>query len=144
MAEVDIEEYAAEIFNASATLSNKSIEEVILTDFKEFDIEGYDVAISQINVVDSDKVFEIKDDIRTHLNTLCDENKYDLGLVMITDIKDKGSYVITAGSAAQIFDYAFEGEKKDVEDIQFIPGVLSRKKQIIPNIAAAVNKFQNQ
>lgn len=144
IAEVDIEEYAAEIFNASATLSNKSIEEVILTDFKEFDIEGYDVAISQINVVDSDKVFEIKDDIRTHLNTLCDENKYDLGLVMITDIKDKGSYVITAGSAAQIFDYAFEGEKKDVEDIQFIPGVLSRKKQIIPNIAAAVNKFQNQ
>ena len=144
IAEVDIKEYSNEIFNASATLSNKSIEEVVLTDFKEFDIEGFDVAISQINVIDSDKVFEIKDDLRAYLHKLCDNNNYDLGVVMITDINDKGSYVITAGPAMQIFDYAFEGEKQKVEDLEFISGVLSRKKQIIPNLAYAIKKYKSR
>lgn len=142
IAEVEISEYANEIFKASATLSNKSIEEVILTDFKEFDIEGFNVAISQINVIDSEKVFEMKDDISDYLEILCNDNKYDLGLVMITDINDKGSYVITAGPSKQIFEFAFEGKKTKVEDLEFIQGVLSRKKQIIPNIAYAVNKFK--
>lgn len=142
IADVDIKEYSNEIFNASATLSNKSIEEVVLTDFKEFDIEGFDVAISQINVIDSDKVFEIKDDLRTYLDQLCDDNSYDLGVVMITDINDKGSYVITAGPSMQIFDYAFEGQKQTVEDLEFIQGVLSRKKQIIPNLAYAIKKYK--
>lgn len=144
IAEVEIEDYANEIFRASATLSNKSIEEIILTDFKEFDIEGYDVAISQINVIDSDKVFEMKDDLKKYLEIICNDNKYDLGVVMITDINDKGSYVITAGSSQQIFDFAFEGQKSKIGGLEFIQGVLSRKKQIIPNIAYAVNKFNSR
>ncbi len=144
LADVDIQEYANEIFNASVSLSTKSIDEVVLTDFKEFDIEGYDVAISQINVIDSDKVFEIKDDISEYMTILCKDNNYDLGVVMITDINDKGSYVITAGPSKQIFDYAFEGEKTKVEDLEFIQGVLSRKKQVIPNIAYAIKKFKGR
>lgn len=142
IADVNIDEYAYEIFKASATLSNKSLEEVVLTDFKEFMIEGYSVAISQINVIDSDTIFEIKNELTAYLSKLCEDNAYDLGLVMITDINDKGSYLITGGPQAQIFEYAFEGQKQLINDLEFIQGVLSRKKQVIPNIASAINKYK--
>lgn len=144
IAGVNIDDYAREIFNASATLSNKSIDEIILTDFKEFDIEGFSVAISQINVIDSDKVFEMKDGINDFLNKLCGDHEYDLGVVMITDINEKGSYIISAGPSSQMFEHAFEGKKMNVQDLEFIPGVLSRKKQMIPNIAYAINKFKTR
>lgn len=144
IAGVNIDDYAREIFNASATLSNKSIDEIVLTDFKEFDIEGFNVAISQINVIDSDKVFEMKDGINNFLNKLCEDHEYDLGVVMITDINEKGSYIITAGPSSQMFEHAFEGKKMNIKDLEFIPGVLSRKKQMIPNIAYAINKFKTR
>ena len=144
IAGVNIDDYAREIFNASATLSNKSIDEIVLTDFKEFDIEGFSVAISQINVIDSDKVFEMKDGINDFLNKLCGDHEYDLGVVMITDINEKGSYIISAGPSSQMFEHAFEGKKMNVQDLEFIPGVLSRKKQMIPNIAYAINKFKTR
>lgn len=140
--DIDVEEYAEAIFEASATLSEKSLEEVVLTDFKEFMIEGFSVAISQINIVDSDTIFEIKEDLIAYLNTLCENKAYDLGIVMITDIKDKGSYIVVAGPQAQIFEYAFEGKKEFINGLLFIEGVLSRKKQIIPNIASAINKYK--
>ncbi|NLC54304.1 MAG: putative manganese-dependent inorganic diphosphatase [Erysipelothrix sp.] len=141
--DIDIEEYADKIFEASATLSKKTLEEVVLTDFKEFMIEGFSVAISQINIVDSDYIFEIKDDLITYLHSLCINKAYDIGLVMITDIKDKGSYMVVAGPQAHIFEYAFEGQKEMINDLLFIEGVLSRKKQIIPNIASAINKYRS-
>ena len=140
--DIDMEEYAAAIFEASATLSDKSVDEVVLTDFKEFMIEGYSVAISQINIVDSDTIFEIKDELIDYLDTLCDSRAYDLGLVMITDIKDKGSYIVVGGPQAHIFEYAFEGQKQYINGLLFIDGVLSRKKQIIPSIASAINKYK--
>ncbi len=142
IADVNIDEYANEIFKASATLSNKSLEEVVLTDFKEFMIEGFSVAISQINVIDSEAIFEIKDELTSYLSKLCEDNAYDLGLVMITDIHDKGSYLITGGPQSQIFEYAFENQKQLVNGLEFIQGVLSRKKQIIPSIASAINKYK--
>lgn len=138
--DIDIDEYAREIFNASATLTNKSIEEIVLTDFKDFDIEGYAVAISHINVVDSDKVFEMKDKLQTFLTQLCEDRQYDMGLAMITDINDKGSYLVTAGPDSEILVKAFEKDKKMVEDLMFVPGVLSRKKQVIPSIANAITR----
>ncbi len=140
--DIDVQEYANAIFEASATLSKKTIEEVVLTDFKEFMIEGYSVAISQINIVDSDTIFDIKDELIKYLNSLCENRAYDIGLVMITDIKDKGSYIVVAGPQSHIFEYAFEGKKEIINDLLFIEGVLSRKKQIIPNIASAINKFK--
>lgn len=139
---IDMQEYAEAIFEASATLSEKTLEEVVLTDFKEFMIEGFSVAISQINIVDSDTIFKIKDDLISYLDTLCENRAYDLGLVMITDIKDKGSYIVVGGPQNQIFEYAFEGQKEIVNELIFIEGVLSRKKQIIPNVAAAINKYK--
>ena len=141
---VNINEYANEIFEASASLSNKSMQEVVHTDFKEFDIEGFSVAISQINVVDSDKVFEIKDNLKEYLNVLCEESDYDIGLVMVTDINEKGSYIISAGPQDQILEYAFDGEKQQVKDLEFINGILSRKKQVIPSLAQAINKFKSR
>lgn len=141
---VSIHDYANSIFEASASLTNKSMKEVVHTDFKEFDIDGFSVAISQINVVDSDKVFEIKDELMDYLKILCEQNGYDIGLVMVTDINEKGSYLISAGPEAQILEYAFEGQKQKVQDLEFIEGVLSRKKQIIPSISAAINKFKSR
>ena len=105
-------------------------------------IEGFSVAISQINVIDSEAIFEIKDELTSYLSKLCEDNAYDLGLVMITDIHDKGSYLITGGPQSQIFEYAFENQKQLVNGLEFIQGVLSRKKQIIPSIASAINKYK--
>ena len=143
IAEVRLEDYATELFLASASLSGKTVADIVHTDLKEFDIESYHLAIAQINVVDPDSIHSIKKEIEDYLEKLCISSHYDLAVLVLTDVKEKGSYCIVVGKDSYLFHLAFDDEIQKKDGLSFIPNLLSRKKQIIPALARAISSYSH-
>jgi manganese-dependent inorganic pyrophosphatase len=133
IAKVDMESYAMEMFKAGTSLDEFSIEEIVNMDFKEFDMDGKRVGIGQVFTLDIDSIFAKKDEFLSHINS----TDYDMLVLAVTDILKEGSYLIYKAEDKII------AEAFDVEATQgvFAPGVVSRKKQLVPNLTAVVKNI---
>lgn len=130
ISKVDIDSYSAKMFKAGTNLKGKSIEEIIDSDMKVFDVDNKKVAISQIITLNSEELLEIKDQYVTKIEEIKKNRGYDLLLVCITDIIKDGSYIIFDSASKKIVSEAFNCE--DLKEGYFFKKCLSRKKQIVP------------
>ena len=131
IADVSLDELGHEIF--SAAVENKSVEEVFFTDYKEFHIAGHSLAVSQLTCVDSPSVLKRKDEFLKLMKKTAEEKMFDLVIMMLTDVLLEGTQLLYVGSDEAIRN-AFSAEPKD--NALFLPGVMSRKKQVIPMLSA--------
>ena len=129
---VTVEEIGAELFDPSSSES-KTCEQLIRSDFKEFHIAEQTLGVSQIICVDSKKMLERKAEFLETMETLKKKNGYDMVILMLTDVLVEGTALLYIGSDDTI-RFAFSAEPSDNEI--FLPGVMSRKKQIIPMLTA--------
>ena len=132
IAGVSIEEIGKELFDTSRN-TDSSAEHLIKTDFKEFHIADQTLGVSQIICVDSKSMLGRKAEFLETMEMLRKKNGYDMILLMLTDVLIEGSYLFYIGSDDTI-RYAFSAEPHDNE--LYLPGVMSRKKQIIPMLTA--------
>ncbi len=132
LANLSLEQLGHDIFSASAP-EDKSVEDLLLTDFKEFHIAGHDFGISQLTCIDSDRHLQRKGEFLEFMEKLRRERGYSMLLLMLTDVLKEGSYLLYIGDEDQ-FDHAFRVKLKDNE--AFLPGVMSRKKQVVPMLSA--------
>ena len=129
---IDPEELGKDMFSRGAS-PDKSPAELIKIDQKEFHLGSHSLAISQITTVDSDRFMEQKDSIIEELTVQMKEKKYDLMMVMITNVLKEGTELLFVGDPDTI-RAAFNVE--DIHDHHvFLPHVLSRKKQIVPALS---------
>ena len=131
IANESIDELGKAIF-ASAT-GNKTPQELLDTDYKEFHIAGNDLAVGQITVVDTSSIMERKQEFIDLMQSRLDEKGFTVVVLMVTDVLKEGSYLLFAGKD-EIIEQAFHVVPKDNQ--VFLPGVMSRKKQIIPMLSA--------
>ena len=131
IANISLEELGKEIFSAST--GGKSVQEMLFTDYKEFHIAGHDLAVSQITCVDSPAMLERKDEFLKLMKKTAKEKKVSLMLLMLTDVLLEGSQIIYIGDDETIHQ-AFNVIPRD--NTCFLPGIMSRKKQIIPMLSA--------
>ena len=131
IANVSLEELGREIFSAS--VGNKSAEELLFTDFKEFHIAGNDLAVAQITCVDSPQMLGRKDEFLKLMQKVAKKQNYDFVILMLTDVLLEGSQIIYVGDDETI-QQAFNAAPRD--NTAFLPHVMSRKKQIIPMLTA--------
>lgn len=143
IADLDLEEFSHEIYLASASLAGKTISEIVHTDLKEFNIDSYRIAVGQINIVDPDSIHSIREEILEYMESLCISNRYDLSIIVFTDIKEKGSYFLWAGKEKHLFDLAFSNQIQEKNGLTFAENMLSRKQQFIPILAKAVSNYKN-
>jgi manganese-dependent inorganic pyrophosphatase len=132
IAGVSIEEIGAELYDASGILEQNA-EHLIKTDFKEFHIAGQTLGVSQIICVDSKSMIARKGEFLETMEMLKKKNGYDMIMLMLTDVLVEGTVLLYIGSDDTIQN-AFSAEAHDNE--LFLPGVMSRKKQIIPMLTA--------
>ena len=138
IAEVDMESYAMDMFKAGSELGNKTAEEIFYMDFKEFDMEGKKIGVGQATTVDSAGIPDIHKKISGVIDDIIREKCLDNAFLMITDIIKESSVVVCGGKdGVEIMKKAFETEAQD-EDSVFLPGVVSRKKQMIPALMGAL------
>ena len=132
IANVSLDELGTELFSASAG-GDKPAKELFTTDFKEFHIAEQNLGVSQITCLDSARMLERKEEFLDVMRTLRARNGYDMVILMLTDVLLEGTQLIYLGSDDTI-RRAFSVEPKD--STVFLPGVMSRKKQIIPMLTA--------
>ena len=131
IANVDLDELGKVIF--SATLGSKSARDLLYTDYKEFHIAGYNLAVSQITCVDSPKMLDRKEEFLHEMREIKEKNHFSMVMLMLTDVLLEGTQIIYVGDD-DIIRQAFNVTPRD--NTAFLPQVMSRKKQIIPSLSA--------
>lgn len=130
IANVSLEELGKAIFSAS--VDNKTAEEVLFTDYKEFHIAGHGFAVSQLTCVDSSGVLNRKEEFLALMRKSAKEKGFDLMVLMLTDVLMEGTQILYVGDDDAIRQ-AFNVTPKD--NTAFLPKVMSRKKQVIPMLS---------
>ncbi len=138
IADINIEEFAAALYRASASLEGMSPQTILDYDFKDFNLNKYKIGIGQINSSDSEAFGKVKDGLLKHMRTVQENKGYSLILLMVTDIVTGGSEILFTGDAAGLIEKAFN--IKSGENSAFLSGVVSRKKQIIPMLSRAIQR----
>ena len=131
IANVSLEELGKSLFSFGG--ADKSAEELFRADYKQFHISGQNLAVSQITCADAGQLLDRKEEFLAFMGKLRARDDFDLVILMITDVLQEGSYLLYIGSDDTI-QQAFSVKPKNNQ--VFLPGVMSRKKQIIPMLTA--------
>lgn len=130
IAKVDINKFAKEMFESAASIKGKTTEEIIYSDFKAFNISNRKIGVSQMMVIDYQKVLKEKDKYIETLEKISKEHDYDIMAFVITDVLNSNSYLLYNSKAKTIFESIFEANP--IYEGYELKGIVSRKKQIIP------------
>ena len=130
IANVDINQYGLDMLKAGTDLSDFSPEELINIDSKPFTTNGVKYQVAQVNTASIDEVLKNKTEIEKAMEEFIKENSEDLFVLLITDILENNSQIIVVGNRKDIAEKAFEVKLED--NMAFLPGVVSRKKQVVP------------
>jgi len=130
IANVDYKVYGLDMLKAGTDLSGYSAEELINIDAKCVDMNGNKVKVAQVNTVDIEDVLKNQAEIENAINdTIANEN-LDLFVFAITDIVNSNSEAIALGKRTDIVEKAYNIKLEN--NRTFLPGVVSRKKQMLP------------
>jgi len=132
IAGVDVNVYGLDMLKAGKDLSDLTEEELINLDAKEVSLGNLKSVIAQVNSVDIDKMLERKEKLEEEMKKVIEEKNLDIFILAITDILNSNSKAIVLGNSVDLFEKSFEVKLDN--NVAFLPGVVSRKKQIIPVI----------
>ncbi|AUJ31869.1 MAG: manganese-dependent inorganic pyrophosphatase [Liquorilactobacillus nagelii] len=135
IADVDYQKYGLEMLKAGTNLASKTEQELITADAKSFEMGGKTVRINQVNTVDLNEVFAREAKLRTAIEAENKAQGYDLFLLMVTNILDSNTRLLVVGEPQDVVEKAFN--TKLVDNKADLPGVVSRKKQVVPPLQAA-------
>lgn len=137
IAGVSITEYGKELLQASINIQGKTAGELIAADFKEFQISGKKLGVSQMMVLDCKDIDLREEDLLAELERLRSANGYDLTVLLVTNpISSSHERVLVKGETWMV-EKAFDVRVEDGTCI--LPRVMSRKKDFIPAIGQALS-----
>ncbi len=139
IAGIDVETYANEMFLAASNLSNKTEEEIFFQDFKKFSSEDVTFGVSQITSLNAGELTTIGDRIKPCLEQFRESQRVDMVFFMLTDIVKESTTLLYAGEDVDTLlevVYGPVGAEGSIE----LPGVVSRKKQLVPALIQAVQQ----
>lgn len=137
LAGVELEAYGKDLLKAGTNTADKSADQLLNSDAKNFPMGDLIVRIGQVNVVDVDEVLNRKDELLEEMASQSKAEDYDLFLLVITNVLESDSVALVYGDqkakAAEAFD-------KEVDnDLILLEGVVSRKKQVVPPLTKALS-----
>ena len=133
-----IEDFGAlgmEMFKVKSEVEGTPIRELVMRDYKNFDMHGSKVGVGQLEVVDGSVFDKIKDELMEDIKKVKDEQNLHTVALLLTDIMKEGSEVLVVSNDTSIFEKAFNCKLEDGK--VWLDGCLSRKKQIIPFLEPA-------
>lgn len=136
IAEMDMDSFAAQMFQAGSVLDGMSPQKILKNDFKDYVINKNKIGIGQFSSLDPKNLQKLKDSMLAYMNDCLVSNHYRLLLLMVTDIVNEGSYLLFAGDDGQLIRKVFRVEPS--ENGVYLPGVVSRKKQVVPLLTNAL------
>lgn len=133
IAGIDVQKYAMEMFAAGSNLTSRTDEEIFYQDFKKFISGTHTYGVGQITSTNKDELMKVRGRIEAYMENVLESRGLEMVYFMLTDILDEATDLLCEGhSAVETIERAFgiEGENGCVH----LPGVVSRKKQLIPRL----------
>lgn len=141
MADVNLEDFAREMFQAGSDFKNKTTEEIFYQDFKIFHCGEIDFGVSQVSALSREELNKVGEQVKPFMKHVLGEKRLDMVYVMLTDILEESSRVLCEGhDSGKILAEAFHVEKYSEEEGVCLEGVISRKKQMIPTLMNAMTE----
>lgn len=138
IAGVDLEAYGVEMLKAGTNLDSKSSAELLDLDAKTFPMGDKSVRVGQVNTVDIQDVLKRQEELSALMAAQNETENYDLFVLMITDIVNSNSTILVVGKGVAKAEAAFNVTVEN--QTAFLAGVVSRKKQIVPQLTEAYTK----
>ena len=145
IAGLDVEEYAKKMFSAGSNLKGKTDAEIFYQDFKRFSADKISFGVGQITSLNTDELAELKTRMVPYMRQVLGEQHMDMLYFMLTNILTQSTELICVGqgstaTALSAFHLDGEGQANRVDETVSLPGVVSRKKQLIPAIVMAMQR----
>lgn len=141
IAGVKCEELASEMFAAGSNLKNKSPEEIFYQDFKKFELNKSSFGVGQITSVNEDELTEIKKELLPYMEKALGSHGESMLFFMLTDIINESTELLFyGGDSKNVVSEAFHKEPQEGEQSVILPGVVSRKKQLIPALTVTLEQ----
>lgn len=143
IAGIEIQSYASEMFAAGSNLKNKTDKEIFYQDFKRFTAGKVSFGVGQISSLNEKELLELKERMLPYLKNAHEAHGVDMMFFMLTNILSETTVLLCEGQGAEqlVWDaFHLEPEEHiDAKDcIVTLPGVVSRKKQLIPAVMMAL------
>ncbi|MBR0411679.1 MAG: putative manganese-dependent inorganic diphosphatase [Eubacterium sp.] len=133
IADIDIESYAKQMFDAGSNLRSKSAKEIFYQDFKKFSDNNVNFGVGQISSMNKEELLACTDKLLPYMEEVKSSYGLDMLFFMMTDILTESTELLMVGDrCSEVIDAAF-GVVSGDHSVE-LPGVVSRKKQLIPGI----------
>ena len=139
LADLDIDEFAEELFTVTANQEKTSFYEMINQDRKIYDIHSCKISISQVIIPSARETRGDAQEIAGALERFCKKKQIDLAVLVFTSILENGSVVYAGGDRASWALEAFPDQEG--EEHTFQETLLSRKQQILPALTSVLTDY---
>ena len=130
---VDIESYASEMFEAKSDVSAFSDAELLRMDSKEYAVDGTKFRVSVLETTAPQIILDRKASLMETMPKIANEDGVDQVLLFVVDIiNEEATMLIPNDLSKTVAEKSFDAKVEG--DSVVLPGVMSRKKQIIPNL----------
>lgn len=131
----DVVALGMEMFKVKSAVDGTPMRDLVFRDYKDFDMNGNKVGIGQLEVVDLSILDAVKDGLREEIARVKGEKGNHSVFLLLTDIMKEGSEMLIISDDPTVVEAAF-GVKVEGDSV-WLPGVMSRKKQVVPNFEKA-------
>ena len=131
----DVMALGMDMFKVKSAVDGTPVRELVLRDYKDFDMNGKKVGIGQLEVVDLSILDGVKADLAKDIAALKEEGGRHSVFLLLTDIIKEGSEMLVVSDDESVVEKAFGAAVKDGK--VYLDGVMSRKKQVVPNLEKA-------
>lgn len=132
LAHEDYHTYGLTMLKAGANIADKSAADLIDADAKSFEMGGQAIRIAQVNVVDMEEAVARQSEFDQAMTASCQANGYALFLLAITNVLNSDTTLIVNGDTTLMPKVEAAFNEKLTQGKMHLPGVVSRKKQIVP------------
>lgn len=142
IAGIDIEKFAAEMFKAGSNLKEKLPEEIFYQDYKKFMTDSVTFGVGQISSMSAEELQEVKERLIPFMRNEYGRNGVSQVYFMLTNIMDEATELLCYGENSEsMANIAFDVKTENGSCI--LPGVVSRKKQLIPALMEAAQDMNS-
>jgi manganese-dependent inorganic pyrophosphatase len=128
------EELFMEMLKAKSAVAGVSAKDLLFRDYKDFDMKGSKVGVGQLELATLDQVADVRGDLMKAMQAVKADGRHTV-LLMLTDVVKEGTDLVVLSDDPALIEKAFNGKLEG--NSMWIPGMMSRKKQTIPNLQKA-------
>lgn len=139
IAGVNSKQLADEIFNSGSVILANPPEKIVRSDYKIYEEEGIRFAVSQVEELGFGNFWDHAKPIAAALGDLREEERLAFAALLVTDINTQNSLLLVKGDATLIQRISYAPVEQD--EIFDLPGIVSRKKQLIPYFASLLKEM---